>query len=202
MARFINDDVIPEQMLTAVKCRCYELEEKIIEFATNGCAWFGVDQEDYEEDDRCGEESELFRDCVAATMSCYDEQTEVEFSCENLYIDDRHENVYDMFDLNADTQEFLGINIIGDLVFCGAIACGDWESGLFAIIYWDGEKLCRYVPKRGNAVYRECGQWMAFGNGTDEKEVEYAARYGCHPYKIPFNWDAIREDIVKTIKVI
>ena len=36
------------------------------------------------------------------------------------------------------------------LTFLGITAGGDWESPLFYIIYWDGDKLRAYVPTDGN----------------------------------------------------
>lgn len=87
-----------------------------------------------------------------------------------------------------------GINSIGDLVFLGVTAGGDWESPVFSIFYFDDQKILRcYIPEKGN-VYNFLSK-KAFGNSdSDEK----AARMGwkVSPDDLPnFNDEKMREDI-------
>jgi hypothetical protein len=53
-------------------------------------------------------------------------------------------------DNNKDESVLLGFHTLENgLTFLGMCACGDWESPVFFIIYWDG-RLRAYIPKEGN----------------------------------------------------
>ena len=100
--------------------------------------------------------------------------------------------------------------------FFNSVDCG--PSCAFVIIYYDGNRLCAYVPTRGNTInvdvpcvigveeeeispcqleahYRKLGVWK---EGEDLFRM-YLAKYGIHE---PFcHWDAIQEDIEANITI-
>ena len=52
------------------------------------------------------------------------------------------------------------------LTYLGIFAGGDWEQGVFFIIYWDGKKLRAYVPTKGNPYNHTTKE--AYGNDTED----------------------------------
>lgn len=93
------------------------------------------------------------------------------------------------------------------LTFLGIFGGGDWEIGMYSIIYYDGKNLRLFQPTRGNAVNRKTK--MAFGN--DDSDPEVISNYGTvsNPDEtwVPddldalYNFDAMLEEIKARIVV-
>jgi len=68
--------------------------------------------------------------------------------------------------------KIVGIQSIGPLSFLGVTAGGDWETPVYSIFYFDGDKILRaYIPEKGN-VYNFLAK-SAFGNNdSDEKAAQ------------------------------
>lgn len=61
------------------------------------------------------------------------------------------------------TESLTGLRTLSNgLVYVGCSAGGDWETPVFFIVYWDGQKLRAYIPTRGNPFNRTTKQ--AYGN--------------------------------------
>ena len=69
-------------------------------------------------------------------------------------------------------KELIGYHTLNSgLTFRGLCAGGDWEFPVFFIIYWDGQKLRGYIPKRGNPWNTDSG--YPYGNpGEGGNELE------------------------------
>lgn len=61
------------------------------------------------------------------------------------------------------------------LTTLGVLAGGDWESPVYFIIYWDGQQLRGYLPKKGNPYNHKMKQ--AFGNHTEEDRIACKKQY-------------------------
>jgi len=69
------------------------------------------------------------------------------------------------------SESLLGYNTLDNgLSFLGVFAGGDWETGVFFIIYWSGKELRGYIPTKGNVWNTITNQ--ALGNDTD-KDAEF-----------------------------
>lgn len=68
----------------------------------------------------------------------------IEFSDENIFVSNQY--------INKNYQNsLLGINQLSNgLCFLGVNSSGDWELGVFFIVYWDGEDLRGFIPLEGN----------------------------------------------------
>lgn len=77
------------------------------------------------------------RGLVKATPKMEKDLNKVKFSWENVTYE-------------TNSKMHTGYHSIGDLNFLGVSAGGDWEMGLYFIIYDDGESLRAYIPKEGN----------------------------------------------------
>ena len=60
----------------------------------------------------------------------------------------------------------MGYCTVNDLVFLGLAAGSDWEPAVYFIVYWDGEKIRAYVPRKGNLWNTNTN--MAYGNECDD----------------------------------
>lgn len=68
----------------------------------------------------------------------------------------------------------LGIHTLPNgLTFWGMYGGGDWESGVFFIVYWDGKRVRAYVPTDGNPWNTDTKE--AFGNDP-EKDLANAKK--------------------------
>lgn len=67
--------------------------------------------------------------------------------------------------MSEESREFLDLHTIDGLTFCGIITGGDWEHPVFMILYWDGEDIRAYIPRRGNLVNLDT--MTAFGSEGD-----------------------------------
>ena len=81
-----------------------------------------------------------------------------------------------------------------DLTYFGFWAGGDWELGVFGIVYYDGKQLRAYIPTRGNMVNTKTK--YAIGNSEDDDEI--LEKYG-NNYKLNIN--AMIEEIKTRIIV-
>lgn len=86
----------------------------------------------------------------------------VDFSLENIIVDD------------PDPYRYVGFHTLDTgLTFLGLMCGGDWEFPVFAIIYHDGKKFRGYVPNRGNAFHHDVK--AAYGSHPDDpgEDFEY-----------------------------
>lgn len=92
-------------------------------------------------------------------------------------------------------DRYSGYKTLGNgLTYFGFWSGGDWELGVFGIIYYDGKQLRAYIPTRGNMV--NTGTKMAIGNGKDDHKI--LKKYG-NNYKSNIN--AMIEEIKTRIVV-
>lgn len=108
-------------------------------------------------------------------------------------------------DFGVDIGEPIGgFHKIDDLAFFGFFAGDAWDYATFMIIYHDGDDLRLYTPIRGNFVNMDYN--TALGRESDVGATDiYVQKYGYDKINVEtvgFNWDAIREDILTTIKVV
>lgn len=76
------------------------------------------------------------------------------------------------------------------LTYLGVLAGGDWEVGVFFILYSDGSKLRAYIPKDGNPWNTDTKE--AYGN-DEEKDVSNAKKRGFIPDDEELSGDLIGE---------
>jgi len=81
------------------------------------------------------------------------------------------------------------------LTYFGFWAGGDWEYGVFGIVYYDGKQLRAYIPTRGNMVNTKTK--AALGDG-DEEDDEIIEKYGGNE---EFNIEAMIDEIKTRIVV-
>jgi hypothetical protein len=141
-------------------------------------------------------------DIIDADQILSDDLSKVKFDWENYEC----ENTYGSFD---DFWPLLGLHRWyvdgGYFNFLGCMAGGDWETPVFFIIYYDGEKLRGYIPKEGNPWNRTTKQ--AYGNNEnadlkDMIEHGFADKLDDDDYEPCPSYDLrkIRGDILGRIK--
>lgn len=82
---------------------------------------------------------------------------EVNFDFENF------EYTRDKYCEHQPIENIMGNCQVGDFQFCGCSAGGDWEWPVYFVLYWNGEKICAYIPQSsGNRFNRISKQ--AYGN--------------------------------------
>jgi hypothetical protein len=89
------------------------------------------------------------------------------------------------------------------LTYLGISAGGDWESPLFFIIYWDGQKLRGYIPTKGNTWNTDTN--MAYGNdyeiddeGADDRNARKRGWESSEDAR--YNIEEIIQDIEERIR--
>lgn len=104
---------------------------------------------------------------------------------------------YEFDDENYNWEgEYAGYNTLDNgLTYFGFWAGGDWEFGVFGIIYYDGKQLRAYIPTRGNMVNTKTK--AAIGDG-DEEDDEIIEKYGGNE---EFNIEAMIDEIKTRIEV-
>ena len=86
---------------------------------------------------------------------------EVSFSCDTFY--------YKEDPSDGEGPCFLGIKTLSNGLTCwGMVAGGDWESPVFFIVYFDGDRLRVYIPTLGNPWNTNTKR--AYGN---DKEADW-----------------------------
>lgn len=125
-------------------------------------------------------------------------------------------------DFGADVGESIaGFHTIDGLTFFGFFAGDAWDYATFMVIYHDGKNLRLYTPVRGNFINTDYE--TALGGEFDKADAEtikkfgmlgaeeysladiYVQKYGFERMELEevgFNFDAIRDDILATIKTI
>jgi len=68
------------------------------------------------------------------------------------------------------------VTLDNGFTFLGFFCGGDWETGVFMIMYWDGKKLRGYIPTDGNVWNRKTKE--SLGNNEDE-DLAFFKQY--HP---------------------
>lgn len=100
------------------------------------------------------------------------------------------------------SNSLLGYKVLPNKMwYLGCSAGGDWESPVFFIIYWDGNKLRGYIPTKGNTWNRTTKE--AYGN-DEEADLKEARKIwpGIEDTEYAdFSWDMklIKEDIMERI---
>lgn len=224
--RYINDDIKIVRRLTACCISEEEFRQKVIAETE------AMDDYDREYYVRCVEDgSDPFYQAIGALLYGHDRircGKEIEVDHENLEFE-----TWRGYKDKEKAEGLLDIHTIDGLTFCGMITGGDWESPLFMIFYWDGEKICTYFPRKGNPFNLDAmtafgSEGEKLGDYADELTPKgvtlkttyeslglhryvkdwcdwtgaYCAKYGLNSNgEIPFNWDAIKEDIFETFEV-
>jgi hypothetical protein len=86
------------------------------------------------------------------------DMSKVRFDLENTMVEDPYPDFM---------KRMTGYHTLDNgLTFLGMICGGDWETPVFSIVYWDGQKLRSYVPTDGNLFNRKLK--MAYGNSDEE----------------------------------
>lgn len=106
-------------------------------------------------------------------------------------------------------KEFLGYHKLPNgMSYLGVYAGGDWESPVYFIIYWDGNKLRGYIPEEGNMYNTTTKQ--AYGN-DDEADLKNARKrwpdnealkddnLDLQGWFDDYDYDAMRKDIMDRI---
>lgn len=139
----------------------------------------------------------------------------------DFYYDDGRLDIHDLIDsldkdikVNFDLENFdytsyqkddlLGLHTLENgLTFWGMYGCGDWESPVFFIVYWDGT-LRGYVPKEGNCWNTTTK--TAYGNDAEEDYKNAKKRWpndfvDIEPSDVDgsyfeLDWDLLKQDIL------
>jgi len=138
--RFINDDFkVKAGGRKAVRITPEELKEKLRKAVINS---------GYYEDEEEVEDLVMSDDAEGyAAMAIQSDIAEDDMK----YLID-HENV----DTNNNNmpESLIGLHTLDNgLTFVGAFMGGDWETGAFIIVYYDGKKIRRYIPTYGNLIH-------------------------------------------------
>lgn len=190
----INDDYkIPENSRTAAKISTTELWHLLVE-AAKKCKdkWHMYDlTDDYEEysDDKAYN--------VIGCLTAYDDivNADNEFNIDNENIE----------------PEWVGLKSTDDgIAFLAFGMGGDWELPSFCFLYYDGENIRMYIPRRGNGVNLDTMTAIGSEQDADENfdgdfedydEVreEYLAKYNCCEENIP-NWSFAYDEFRKVVR--
>jgi len=94
-------------------------------------------------------------------------QNDVKFDFENFeYYPDTSDAFKDL-----PINSIMGFSKVDDFQYWGCYAGGDWEYPVYFILYWDGDKVCSYVPmSSGNRFNRKTNK--AYGNALNYKYDE------------------------------
>lgn len=77
-------------------------------------------------------------------------------------------------------SDIAGFNTLDNgLTYIGFWSGGDWEYGVFGIVYYDGKKLRTFIPTYGNTVNRKSKCAIS----GDDDDIEALEQY-------EFDWDA------------
>lgn len=145
MNRYINDDKMPKRPRRVMtKISKNELWRKMCESVN------------------LMEFSEWNDSYMIEEFTCYNVLEKILHECESVFIDMKtiqvdSENITCTMD-NTFGDDVVGTPMLGlqtinnDYTFFGFEIGGDWEYPLFAIIYYDGEKIRAYIPNCGNVV--------------------------------------------------
>jgi len=88
----------------------------------------------------------------------------------------------------------VGTQQIGDFVFLGCLAGGDWELPVFFIFYFSGEGFLRvYVPRKGNVFCSEHG--CAYGSCIDHVDSPDKACPVDDHLNAMYGWRTLEADI-------
>lgn len=125
--------------------------------------------------------------------------SKVEFDFENWYYQS-----YDEFDF---LEGMLGCRQLYPLSYIGMYAGGDWEAGVYFIVYLDqdGETFRAYIPKEGNTWNYNTKR--AIGN-NEKEDLKFLAKFiksdtlTTDDCDILWDKDKIRQDIRKRIEVV
>lgn len=67
---------------------------------------------------------------------------------ENIHCDNNESWIEEF----PEAKDIIGVHTINGLTFAGVLTGGDWEQLMFMMLYWDGNNIRCYIPKRGNMV--------------------------------------------------
>ena len=166
MERFMNDDIqVYRAPITIPRITKEQLMEFLVQEVKRDCY-----PGDYEEMiGECVDDGEpvipknLYHHAVSLLLNCSNLFREEEW---RVYADVDHENweTETWWDC-PEAAQYLDLQTIDGITFCGVITGGDWEWPLYEILYWDGTRIRPYIPIRGNLVnpYVPC----AFGSEYD-----------------------------------
>lgn len=170
MERFINDDIKVSERRTAATISEDEFKQKLCDAVLSHCGQddfdemmeYAMDEPDENDPLPWGHAVSFLLNCSYRIM----DEKDISVDHENIMID--WGNWAILHTGTAEPAKYLGVHTINGLTFCGALTSGDWEDSVFVILYWDGEDIHIYIPKRGNAVNMDA--MTAFGSENDEFE--------------------------------
>ena len=197
MERFMNDDIKVHRTPIAIPCIT---KEQLMEFLV----------QEVKRDCYPGDYEEMVEDCIddeepATPENLYHRAVSLLLNCSNLFREEEWRDYVDVDHENWETEvwwdcpeaaQYLDIQTIDGITFCGVITGGDWEWPLYEILYWDGTRIRPYIPTRGNLVnpYVPCafgseggrfGYWLKDLTDAGKRMKERLERCGCWPEFTP-----------------
>lgn len=121
-------------------------------------------------------------DIVEFTSQIERDISKVSFSTENFTCDKHYEwnyenKEYEKLPSDDSINKIMGFSILPNgMPFLGCCGGGDWESGIFFIIYWSGKNFRGYIPKEGNPWNTKTN--TAYGNDSDSDFRNLEKRFG------------------------
>lgn len=183
---YINEDKMPTKARRAVqKTTKEELWDLMFDYAKSHDKYCGIDENyDFEEDD-CG--ITVLENILRESEYANADLNQINVDMENMTCDSDSE-----YGKSVAGENLLNLQDNGKFAFFGFQLGGDWEYPVYAMVYYDGERLRVYYPTCGNPI-----------------NVKYRCAYGSEPNEeidktdwdapdFGFNWNLIAEDIEKT----
>ena len=174
MERYINDDILIMFKQTVPAITEDELKQRLCDAVRIHCDDY--DYKDYLDaiecfaDDEEDEEDPLPWGHAVSILLNRSNRIDQE---KDIWVD--HENIrLDWSEWDAhwcgtnEPANYLGVHTINGFTFCGVETGGDWEHPIFLILYWDGNDIHTYIPKRGNTVNMDA--MTAFGSESETME--------------------------------
>ena len=197
MKRFLNDDIkVHRAPITIPRITTEQLMEFLVQEVKRDCY--------------SGDYEEMVEDCIddgepAIPRNLYHHAVSLLLNCSNLFREEERHTYADVDHENWETKtwwdcpeaaQYLDVQTIDGITFCGVITGGDWEWPLYEILYWDGERIRPYVPIRGNLInpYSLCafgsegdrfGDYLKDLTDAGKRMKERLERCGCWPEFTP-----------------
>lgn len=174
MERYINDDILIMFRQTVPAITEDELKQRLCDAVRIHCDDYDykdyLDAIEYFSDDEEDKEDPLpWGHAVSILLNRSDRIYQEKDICVD------HENIklnWSEWDARwygtNEPAKYLGVHTINGFTFCGVETGGDWEDPVFLILYWDGNDIHTYIPKRGNMVNMDA--MTAFGSEDDTME--------------------------------
>lgn len=176
------------------------LNQVIKEEVLNKFFFPDFDDEDIDEDDEDLANNLILEIYNMKNSNVLKDVSEINFDTENF--------IYNPDEVIDECADYIGFKVLSNgLSFLGMFVGGDWESAIYLIIYWDGNKFRGYIPRCGN-IFNPLND-SAFGNDEEIDNKFIQSEFGVSKsyYELKntinnsnsYSWDLIKEDIMSYI---